>query len=60
MKKKNWMLNIALIVCVFAFLGSGLYLVRYYKSAKNSEDAIGELLELKQGSGDDRDRKSVV
>lgn len=60
MKKKNWLLNIALIVCVFAFLGSGLYLVRYYKNAKNSEDAIGELLELKEETGENSVSDSAI
>ena len=51
--KKNWLLNIALLICAVAFLGSGLYLIRYYKNAQNSEEAISELLELKEDAGDD-------
>lgn len=50
--KNNWLLNIMMIVCVIVFLGSGLYLVRYYKSAQNSEEAIGELVDLKSEDGD--------
>lgn len=50
--KSNLLLNIMMIVCVIVFLGSGLYLVRYYKSAKNSEKAVGELAALKNEDGD--------
>ena len=41
--KNNGFLNILMIVCVIVFLCSGLYLVRYYKSAQNSEEAVEEL-----------------
>ena len=51
-KKNNWLLNILMLVCVIVFLGSGLYLVRYYKSAKNSEEAVGELVALKSEDED--------
>ena len=43
--KNNGFLNILMIVCVIVFLCSGLYLVRYYKSAQNSEEAVEELLD---------------
>ena len=49
--KNNGFLNILMIVCVIVFLCSGLYLVRYYKSAQNSEEAVEELLELKNVDG---------
>lgn len=50
-RKQNWIVNILLIVCILIFLASGLYLLRYYMNARNAEDAIGELVELKDGDG---------
>lgn len=52
---KNWVLNVLIIVCIVVFLASGLYLLRYYMNAKNAEDAIGELLELKNENGESDD-----
>lgn len=57
--KKNWVMNILMIVCIIIFLASGLYLVRYYLNAKNAEDAISELAELKEESEEEEETGEV-
>lgn len=49
--KKKWLLNGLLVLCVLVFAGCAFYLGRYFLNAKNAEDAITELQELKKESG---------
>ncbi|MCH5266216.1 MAG: class B sortase [Lachnospiraceae bacterium] len=49
-KEKKWALNILTIVFILVFLASGLYLLRYYMTAKNAEGALNELVELRAES----------
>lgn len=41
MKRK--ILNIILIICMFAFVGSSAYLIWYFRGAKEAEDALEQL-----------------
>ncbi len=45
---KKVVINGLLIVCVLIFLGSGLYLLRYYMQAGETKKEIQELMELKE------------
>lgn len=58
--KKKWVLNIVMIVCILVFLGSGLYLLRYYLSAKNTENELQELVEMKEESVSADDTEEVT
>ncbi len=53
--KRTWILNLALVLCFLVFVGCGGYLLKYYLNAKNAEDAITELQELKAESGQEED-----
>jgi sortase B len=48
--KKKWVLNVVFIVCIAIFLACGVYLLRYYMSAKQTESELDELLQLKAES----------
>ena len=50
MKKKRWITNAILIVCILVFAGSGLYLLKYYMAARGTENDLEELIELKEES----------
>ncbi len=50
MKKRAWMTNVILIVCILVFAGSGLYLLKYYMDARSTENDLQELIELKEES----------
>lgn len=49
-KKKNWMLNVILLVFILVFIACGLYLFRYVWNAKQAEDELGELQQIKSES----------
>lgn len=44
---KEKLINIALVLCVVAFVGSGAYLARYFINAKAAEQDIARLIEEK-------------
>ena len=46
MDKKKLITNILIIVFILIFLGSGLYLLRYYMNTKKAAGALDELIEL--------------
>ncbi len=45
-KKKNWILNIILIIAVLCFVGSGGYLLKYYWDGWQKEKDMGRLHDL--------------
>ena len=56
--KKKWVMNAALIVCALVFLGSGLYLLRYYMNARQTEGELQDLVDLK--SEDDAEANTEI
>lgn len=48
--KKNKVLNIIIFLLVLAFLASGLYLFRYFWNARQAEDELGELQQIRSES----------
>ncbi len=50
MDKKKLITNILIIVFILIFLGSGLYLLRYYMNTKKAAGALDELIELRAES----------
>ena len=50
MKKKRWISNVILLVLILIFIGSGLYLFRYFWNARQTENELGELQQMKQES----------
>lgn len=50
MKKKKWIGNVVLILCILVFAGSGMYLLKYYMDARNTENDVEELIQLKEES----------
>lgn len=48
--KKKWILNLILALFILVFIGSGLYLFGYFWEAKQTEDELGELQQLKTES----------
>ena len=46
MNKKKVMLNVLLVVCILVFVGSGMYLFRYYYAAHETQNELDELLSL--------------
>lgn len=48
--KKKWVSNVILIVLVLVFIASGLYLFRYFWGARQTENELGELQQLKNES----------
>ena len=56
---KRWVSNVIVIVCVLVFLASGLYLLRYYLSAKQTEGELDELLSLKTEGEADTDNEVI-
>lgn len=53
MKKKKWVTNLILIGLILIFIGSGLYLFRYFWEAKQTEGELGELQQLKNENLED-------
>ena len=47
--KNKWITNLILVISVLVFIVSGLYLFRYFWSAKQTEDELSELQQLKIG-----------
>ncbi len=45
--KKKWVTNVILFVLLLIFIGSGLYLFRYFWNARQTEDELVELQQLK-------------
>lgn len=45
--KKKWITNVILVLLVFVFIGSGLYLFRYFWEARQTENELGELQQSK-------------
>lgn len=64
MKKKKWVINIAMIVCILVFAGCGIYLLRYYMGVKQTENELDELLKMKnegvQTADDSEDVKTAA
>lgn len=56
----KWVSNIIVIVCILVFLASGLYLLRYYLSAKQTEGELDELLSLKTEGEAEPDNEVVT
>ena len=52
---KKWVFNIVIIICILIFLGSGLYLLRYFLSARQTENELDELIRLKTESLEQED-----
>ena len=48
MNKKKVMLNVLLVVCILVFVGSGVYLFRYYYAAHETQNELDELIALKE------------
>ena len=48
--KKKWVSNVILIVLVLVFIASVLYLFRYFWGARQTENELGELQQLKNES----------
>lgn len=48
MKIKRWIGNLILVVCVLLCVGSGGYLLRYYWSIKNTENAVEQLRKYRE------------
>ena len=48
MNKKKVMLNVLLVVCILVFVGSGVYLFRYYYVAHETQNELDELIALKE------------
>lgn len=57
---KKWMYNILLILFVLVFVASGVYLVRYFMGAKQTENELTELQQLKIESASSEDETSEV
>lgn len=53
MKKKKWVTNVILLLLILVFIGSGLYLFRYFWNARQAEDELGELQQIKNESLED-------
>ena len=45
--KKKWITNVILVLLVLVFIGSGLYLFRYFWEARQTENELGELQQSK-------------
>lgn len=45
--KKKWIVNGILVTCILVFVASGVYLFSYFWSAKQTEDELGELQQLR-------------
>lgn len=45
--KKKWITNLILVLLVLVFIGSGLYLFRYFWEARQTENELGELQQSK-------------
>jgi sortase B len=58
MKKKKWIFYGILLVFILIFIASGLYLFRYYWGAKQKEDELTQLQELKIESEEEADTET--
>lgn len=45
--KRKWVSNVILLILLLIFIGSGLYLFRYFWNARQTEDELVELQQLK-------------
>lgn len=50
MKNKKWVTNAILLVLILVFIGCGLYLFRYFWNARQAENELGELQQIKSES----------
>lgn len=60
MKKKRWVSNVILLVAVLVFIGSGLYLLRYFLNARQTENELEELQQLKKESLEEDDQEDTT
>lgn len=56
---KKWTANLIVFVCILVFLASGLYLLRYYLNARQTEGELSELLSLKTEGEQEEDGEEL-
>ncbi len=57
--RKKWILNVVIIICILVFVASGWYLLRYFMEARQTENELEELQNLKTESMEEDDGEEL-